>query len=173
MDENSQDVPSSPWWLRILVGRRPRWTLARVFILVLTCFVVFKFVLRPIRVTGISMEPTYHNGQINFVNRMAYRFAPPQRRDVISISITGESVMLMKRIIGLPGETLAIKAGVLLINGQPVAEPYVKNRLPWEIQEMQLKLDQYFVVGDNRGMDQHLHTGGVITRDRIVGKVLF
>ena len=173
MDENSQEAPRSPWWMRVLVGRRPRRTLARVFILVLTSFVVFKFVLRPIRVTGISMEPTYHDGRVNFVNRMAYRFAEPQRGDVISISTTGQSVMYMKRIIGLPGETIAIKAGALMVNGEPVPEPYVKNRLPWEIEETHLKTDEYFVVGDNRGMDKSLHYGGVIKRGRIVGKVLF
>ena len=159
--------------MRVLVGRRPRRTLARVLVLSLTCFVVFKFVLRPIRVTGISMEPTYHDGRVNFVNRLAYRFAEPQRGDVISIAIAGESIMYMKRVIALPGETLAIKEGVLMINGQPQPEPYVKNRLPWEIQERHLGTNEYFVVGDNRGMDQSLHYGGVIARERIVGKVLF
>src|SRR5229473_1149574 len=135
MEENLQVAPSSRWWMRVLVGRRPRRTLARILVLSLTSFVVFKFVLRPIRVTGISMEPTYHDGRVNFVNRLAYRFAEPQRGDVISIAIAGESIMYMKRIIALPGETIAIKAGDLMINGQLQPEPYVKNRLPWEIPE--------------------------------------
>ena len=173
MEENNQAAPSSPWWMRVLVGRRPRRTLVRILVLSVTCFVVFKFVFRPISVKGISMEPTYRDGRINFVNRLAYRFHEPRRGDVICIPLAGESVMYLKRIVGLPGEIVSIKAGVLVIDGRPQAEPYVKYSQPWEIAERLLGTNEYFVVGDNRGMDQNDHVKGLVTRDHIVGKVLF
>ncbi|HEX4348743.1 MAG TPA: hypothetical protein VH251_00075, partial [Verrucomicrobiae bacterium] len=66
------DTPRAGWLQVVLVGRRPRNTLLRILVLVAVCAVTFKFVLLPIRVTGISMEPTYHNHRIGCINRLAY-----------------------------------------------------------------------------------------------------
>src|SRR5580698_775271 len=92
-------------WLRIaVVGRHPGMTLIRAGILALACFVVFKFVLLPIRVTGISMLPTYKDHSINFINRLAYLRHEPKRGDVVGIHLKppGDSstptVMYLKRI---------------------------------------------------------------------------
>ena len=82
-------------------------------------FVVFKFVLLPIRVEGGSMLPTYQDRSVNFVNRLAYLFHEPRRGDVVAIGLlAGEHVMYMKRVVGLPGETVAFHKGHLYINGQ-------------------------------------------------------
>ena len=68
--------PRLPRWVRIVViGRNPKVTLVRVAVLIVTCFVVFKFILLPIRVEGISMLPTYKDRSVNFVNRFAYLLA--------------------------------------------------------------------------------------------------
>ena len=172
------DSSAKPGWLQIVViGRRPRNTLLRILALSVICFVVFKFILIPIRVEGISMEPTYHNHHINCVNRLAYRHHEPQRGDVVSIRFSQPekfatpSEMLMKRIIGLPGETVSFHEGHAYINGQLLDEPYVKSGCDWEHEPVQCGPDQYYVVGDNRNMPFDFHVKGRVERDHIIGKV--
>jgi signal peptidase I len=165
--------PPRPGWLRVIaIGRNPRVTLVRILILVAACFVVFKFILLPLRVTGISMEPTYHDRSINFLNRLAYLTHEPQRGDVVNIRYAGPHVMLMKRIVGLPGETIEFVRGTILINGAPLAEPYEKNPSNWTLPPEKIGADEYFVVGDNRTMPPHDHVFGRVGRERIMGKVL-
>lgn len=178
--DNSSAVPESPgpvrkrsWTQTIVVGRNPRRTLIRVIVLVAVSFVVFRYLFLPIRIAGISMVPAYRNEQINFVNRLSYWRSEPQRGDVVSIRYTGFSIMLMKRIVGLPGERIAIENGVVKINGVPLDEPYVKYRAPWNRPEEQLGPRQYFVMGDNRSMPQDAHFLGSVDREKIVGKALF
>ena len=74
----------------------------------------------PVRIEGNSMFPTYHDRGVNFVNRLAYRHIEPQRGDIVGIRMAGPSVMLMKRIVGLPGETVAFEHGRLIINGEEI-----------------------------------------------------
>ncbi len=155
------------------MGRNPKRTLVRALILMVASGVIFGFVLLPIRIRGDSMLPAYHDGGINFVNRLAYSFGQPKRGDVVAIKTSGIHIMYLKRIIGLPGETFAILKGVVLINGQPLDEPYVKNRKGWELSPQKLLAGHYLVIGDNRGMDQQLHEFGVIRAAKIVGKVLW
>ena len=167
-----------PHWLRVLlIGRRPKVTLLRAAVLGVTCFVTFKFILLPIRIEGISMLPTYHDHQINCVNRLAYLRHEPQRGDIVSVrlskpeGIANPSIMFMKRIIGLPGETVSFHNGHACINGQPLDEPYVKSFCDWEHQPIQCGPTQYYVVGDNRSMAFNFHTQGRAERDRIIGKL--
>jgi signal peptidase I len=126
----------------------------------------------PIRVEGISMLPSYHDRQVNCVNRLAYLHHEPRRGDVVSVRMAGTSVMLMKRIIALPGETLEFRAGHAYINGQLLEEPYLKYTCDWETGPILCGPTQFYVVGDNRSMPFNLHTQGRAERDRIVGKVL-
>jgi signal peptidase I len=121
------------------------------------------------------MEPTYHNGRINLINRLAYWRSEPKRGDVVGIRLAGVRVMYMKRIIGLPGERVTFKNGTVLINDRELNEPYVKYRGRWRIPELKLGADEYYVVGDNRGTAPvgHGHEGGGIDRRRIIGKVVF
>lgn len=165
--------PSRSGWLRVVtVGRNPRLTLIRILVLVLVCFVVFKFILLPLRVTGISMESAYHDGSVNFLNRLAYLTHEPQRGDVVSIRYAGPHVVLMKRIVGLPGETIAFVHGTILINGLPLAEPYEKNPSDWTLPPEKIGAGEFYVVGDNRMMPPGDHVHGRVERERILGKVL-
>ena len=103
----STEAAQRPPWVRILlIGRRPKHTLIRIVVWVVTCFAVAKFVLLPIRVEGVSMLPTYRENRVNFVNRLAYIYSKPKRGDVVAIRLAGPSIMYMKRIVGLPGETV-------------------------------------------------------------------
>ena len=157
----------------VAFGRRPRTTLIRILVLVVITFILYQWVLIPVRVTGISMEPTFHDGSLKLVNRLAYRKAAPQRGDIVSIGEEGRPDMLMKRIIALPGETYSMRNGQLLIDGEPHAEPYVVNRAPWQLEPFTLGPDEYLVIGDNRGMNQRDHYFGRTERRLIVGKVIF
>jgi signal peptidase I len=170
---------SKPNWLRVLViGRRPKNTLIRVLVLVVICFVLFKFILLPIRIEGISMEPTCPNGKISCVNRLAFFRHEPQRGDIVSVrlsapgGLTTPSLMYMKRVIALPGETISFYAGKVYINGELLDEPYIKLPSDWNHEPIQCGPDQYYVVGDNRSMPFRLHEQGRADRHRIVGKLL-
>ncbi len=168
-------------WLRIaVIGRNPKVTLARIVILVVTCVVVFKFVLLPIRVEGISMLPAYKDKSLNFVNRLAYLRHEPRRGDVVGLRLGGTNVlyrapgvMYMKRIVGLPGETVAFADGHLLIDGTALDEPYVKGPCDWNRAPVTVGPNQYFVVGDNRSMPREYHVFGKAEKEQIVGKVLY
>ena len=169
MTDQEKKSRTLQWWMQtILIGRNPRWTLIRIVILVVVCTVVFKFILLPIRVRGSSMSPTYRDGGVNFVILLSYSRHEPQRFDVVSIRTSGISYMYLKRIIGLPGETIEFTDGKLFVNGKFVEEPFLKSQNHLEMPPRTLGPDEYFVAGDNRGMSQD----GVATRERIVGKVL-
>lgn len=145
----------------------------RVIVLAAIAFATFMWVLIPIRTEGPSMRPTYESGAFNVVNRLSYSIAKPARGDVVAIRLAGPSVVLVKRIVGLPGERIAFAKGTVLVNGEPLAEPYVRNRQPWDVAELTLAPHEYFVVGDNRGMSVGAHSFGAVDRARILGKVLF
>jgi len=177
METHSPAQQEPPLWRRALIGRRPKRTLARIVVLVVTAFVLTRFVFLPIRVDGGSMLPTYKEHGVNFVNRLAYLFHEPRRGDVVAIRLADQSVMFpqilyMKRIDGLPGETIAFHEGHALINGSILHEPYVKYDCDWERTPVTLGPGQYFVVGDNRNMPIEDHTMGEPHRNRILGKIL-
>jgi signal peptidase I len=157
----------------ILFGANPRFTAIRAAVLVATSVVVFGFVLLPVRLTGISMEPTYGDGQLNFANRLAFAWREPSRGDVVAIRMAGPSVLYVKRIIGLPGEQVEIEMGVVKIDGVPLLEPTVVRKAAWNLPPVTLGPDEYFVVGDNRSMSIRNHDLGRATRNRIIGKLLF
>jgi signal peptidase I len=174
----TESSASAPWWQIVTVGRNPKTTLVRAFILALVCVVIFKRVLLPVRVEGISMLPTYADHSRNFVNCAAYIAHPPRRSDVVGIRLAppGDDstphVMYLKRIIGLPGETISFVKGRVMIDGQPLDEPYEKGDCDWNADPVTLGADEYFFVGDNRTMPKEDHTFGKAGRDRIVGKAL-
>ncbi len=172
METNSSGLEVPYWLRRALIGRNPKRTLTRIAVLIVVCFVLFNFVLVPVRVEGPSMYPTYRSHGINFANRLAYLFHEPQRGDIVAIRTTGIHNMFMKRIIGLPGETVAFRHGHAMINGKLLYEPYVVSPCDWEVRPTVLQPNEYYFVGDNRSMAAADHEKGVAYRNRIVGKIL-
>jgi signal peptidase I len=149
-------------------------TFIRLCLIIGVSYSLFKWVLIPIRIHGPSMEPNYHHGRINVANKLAYRWRAPRRGDVVCIRFAGPHIMLLKRIIGLPGECVAIHRGTVFIDGKPLAEPYVlRPKAPWERAEVCLGAQEYFVIGDNREMRIQSHQHGEVQLERIVGKVMF
>jgi signal peptidase I len=158
------------WWGWVLVGRRPARTLARATLLVVVVLVVVKWCLLPIRITGRSMEPTYRDGRMNVLNLLAYHRRDPQRGDVVGIRMEGHRMVPMKRVMGLPGERVSLRDGVVFINGAALNEPYTQGRdIPPTAREAVLGVNEYFVVGDNRDVSEY----GIIARSEVMGKVLF
>lgn len=158
---------------RLLFGARPGRTVARVFVLAALALVTFTWVLVPVRAEGISMLPTFRSGSLKFVSRVAFLGREPQRGDVVAIRLAGPNVLYIKRIVGLPGERVAIREGFVYVNDMALPEPYVRHRRVWDVPEVALGADEYFLIGDNRGMQPRDHDFGRAARSRIVGKVLF
>jgi signal peptidase I len=142
-------------------------------VLAVISFVLFRWVLIPIRTEGVSMLPTYRSGTLNLVNRLSYFNTTPSRGDVVAIRLAGPSVVYVKRIVGLPGERVAVVEGQVHIDGESLLEPYVRHRRAWNVPEMTLGPGEYFVVGDNRSMAVGDHDFGRVDADRILGRVLF
>ena len=158
----------------VVFGSHPRRTAIRAAVLVVASAVIFGVALLPVRLSGISMEPTYTDGEMNFANRLAYAAGRrPARGDVVAIRMAGMSVLYVKRIIGLPGERVEITMGTVVIDGRPLIEPTVVRKAPWNVPEVTLGDDEYFVIGDNRAMSAQNHDFGRASIDRIIGKMLF
>ncbi len=156
--------------MRAIFGRHPRRTLIRLSLLVALTVVLFKFFILPIQVSGSSMEKTYLDGRVNFVNRLAYTWAKPRRGDVVAIRVPTERDMLLKRIVGLPGERVALFDGEVFINGKRLDEPYVRLKHGYGMKELPpLEPNYYFVIGDNRKISVYFP----VPVWQIVGKVMF
>jgi signal peptidase I len=162
-------------WLRRrwVIGRHPRRTAFRIGVFVMGTTLVFGWILKPTRLTGMSMEPTFSSGHLSLINALAYTFGHPARGDIVAIRLAGPSVVYVKRIVGLPGERLQIDRGRVLINGSPLDEPSVISPAPWLLNQIVLGTDEYFVVGDNRRMPMRDHAFGRVSLERILGKVVW
>jgi signal peptidase I len=184
MTEGNETAQPIPQWKLFIFGHKPNRTLMRLVVLTIMTLVLFKCLLVPIKVVGISMVPTYDDGAVNFVNKWSYVRTSPKRGDVVAVrGETGEArrmmpsgasrngpgeVLYLKRIVGLPGETVALVDGRIQINGRPLHEPYARSLVPFE-RVITLKPDQYFVIGDNR----QVTILGTISGEDILGKVVF
>jgi signal peptidase I len=115
---------SLPRWL---AGANPRRTAVRAAAIV-AAYIVFGYMLLPVRGVGISMQPTIESGELIFVNLLSYRFREPQRGDIVAIRLAGRSVVYVKRLVALPGDRVAFAGGVLSINDEVVEEPSCIDR---------------------------------------------
>ena len=120
----------------------------------------------PMFITGESMQPTLRGGQVVALNKLAYRNHGPRRGEIVAIS-TGSGLMI-KRVLGLPGENIALRDGTFYVNDAPLAEPYVQFPDVTTIAPGQLGPDRFVVAGDNRSKT----IIAVVNRDRIVGRVM-
>ena len=156
-------------------------------------FVVIQALLQNFQVVGPSMEPTVLGGELVLVNKAAYiqtnnnmvralpmvneedngsihLFKAPERGDIIVFHNEATDEYLIKRLIGLPQDTIAIKDGYTSINGEVIEEPYVENRSRDTMHPIKLNADQYFVMGDNRPFSRDSRATGPIKRSTIIGK---
>ena len=144
----------------------------RLLLVALTCYLIFGHLLIPLRIRGFSMDPAYRSNTFAFCWRLQYLFSSPERFDVVAVRFSGRQVMLLKRIVALPGETVEFRTGFLYVNGSPIEEPYVHHRSDWELPPRTVSPDHVYVVGDNRGTSMARHQFGEVNINRIVGGVV-
>jgi len=139
------------------------------------------FIAQPYIVSGASMDPTFANGHYIIVDQLSYRFNKPERGDVVIFKYPVDpSKFFIKRIIGLPGETVVLNNGQLIIahsqastEGYILPEPYVSdNNKTNESSRRVLGLDEYYVLGDNRRASSDSRVWGPLSEDLIVGRAI-
>jgi len=124
-------------------------------------------------IPSTSMEPTLQIGQRIIVSKVSYLFHEPERGDIIIFHPPNQpedATPFIKRIIGLPGDTVEIKDDAVYVNGQRLDEPYIKEPPAYTYPETKIPENQYFVLGDNRNVSADSHTGYTVSRDSIMGK---
>lgn len=145
----------------------------RIIVLVAGSYIFFGHICLPMRVQGTSMEPTYRDGQIMFCWRPAFRGREPQHEDLVVIRFAGRRVALLKRVIGIGGDVVEFRNGVLYRNGEAVHEVYLIKSSDWNMPPRLVKDGHFYAVGDNRSMHIDNHLFGEVTRSRILGVPLW
>jgi signal peptidase I len=156
------------------------WEITKIVIIALLIVVPIRtFLFQPFFVRGESMTPAFENGDYLIIDEISYRFQNPQRGEVIVFKYPNDpSQRYIKRIIGLPGETVEIKDGIVVISNQK--ESHILDEadyLPLDIftpGEILISLaeDEYFVLGDNRRASADSRRWGSLARKNIIGRVL-
>ncbi len=134
-------------------------------------FLVRHFLFENYKVVGHSMDLTLHDNQYLVVNKLGYRLHEPQRGDIIVFRDPRDPERkLIKRIIGLPDDTLEIQQGQIFVNGQLLNEPYTQSPGRYSMPSTLIPAGHYFVLGDNRNNSSDSHNWGTLPRDEIIGK---
>ncbi len=134
---------------------------------------VYIFLVQPHRVKGESMAPNFEDGEVLLTEKVSYRFGDPKRGDVVVFEApVGRKVDFIKRIIGLPNDTININGGSVYVNGQKIDEGYISVNTQGE-EVKQLGPDEYFVMGDNRSASSDSRVFGAIKESAIRGRVWF
>lgn len=141
------------------------------------------FLVKPYRIPSESMQDTLLVGDRVLVDRISWRFSDPQQGDIVVFHPPFDGPVLIKRIVGMPGDELSLTDGTLYINGQAQSESYVPrtgegpvptepfaNGMPWGLQEpFVVPADSYFMMGDNRVNSGDSREFGPVPRDQLVG----
>ena len=148
------------------------WTLT-IVIPVVVALLIHNYLFTFARVDGPSMLDTFTDNSIMGVSRLHYRLNAPARGEVVTCHYDEGSKLYVKRIMGLPGETLEIKEGIVYIDGKPLDEPYLtriedRDWGPYAIGE-----DEMFVMGDNRPISLDCRQNGSIPLSYLYGRVIF
>ena len=165
------------------VGSRPQsgstarsaiFEIVETIVMTLLIFAAVRLMVQNFRIEGNSMEPNLHNGQYLIIEKISYRLGTPQRGDVIVFHYPSNPKRdFIKRIIGLPGESVEIHRGQIMIDDVPIDEAYLPNMGSYNWGPGVVGEDEYFVLGDNRNNSSDSHSWGMLPRDLIIGKAWF
>ncbi|MBI3385507.1 signal peptidase I [Candidatus Gottesmanbacteria bacterium] len=141
---------------------------------------IYLFVMSPQEIKGASMEPSFFNGEFILTNKILYKVLDPHRGDVVIFKApTDKEIDYIKRIIGLPGDTVLLKDNKVYVNGTPVQEPYLRpetvifgGSFLREGQQVTVPLGKYFVMGDNRPHSSDSREFGLIAKEDFIGKAI-
>jgi signal peptidase I len=161
--------------LPVVVGEIRGW-IRDVFFVVGTAIMIVIFLYQPVKVEGTSMLPELKDQERIFVNKFVYRFEKIARRDIVVFWYPRDpSKSFIKRIIGLPGDTVEIRSGAVYVNGEALDEPYIipeyadRKTMP----SQSVGLGYYFVMGDDRKFSSDSRIWGLVPERYIYGKAVF
>ena len=137
-------------------------------VIVLVVVLIRTFIITPVRVDGDSMKNTLKNGDI----LLLYKLGSINRLDIIVLDEEKDNEKIIKRVIGLPGETVAIKKGKIYINDKVIDDKYVYGETS-DYDKVTLEDDEYFILGDNRLISKDSRYFGPIKENEIKGKIVF
>jgi signal peptidase I len=155
---------------------RSFWETVIVIIIAVLLFIGLRLTIQTYIVYGPSMQPNYYEDEWIIVNKIDYKFSAPQTGDIIVFQPPIQSSKpFIKRIIGLPGETVDIKNGVVSVHKTDgtivkMQEPYIKEPFYSNYNTGVIPADEYFVMGDNRNNSSDSRGGWFVSRDKIIGK---
>ena len=144
-----------------------------IALVVLVALTVRSFIAEPIRVDGDSMVPTLMHNEDMLVEKMSYWFSDPQRGDIIICYYPGYTESCVKRVIGLPGETIELKKGELYVNGEHIEQQFDMTPNETDFGPFTVPEGHYFMMGDNRdnSKDSRSPMVGALERKMIKGHV--
>ena len=146
--------------------------LAETILMAVVLFLLLNAATSRVRVYNISMQPTLHEGNLLVVNKLAYKFGEPKHGDIIVFHYQGTVTEdYIKRVIGLPGDTVDIGNGIVRVNGQTITEPYIAE-LPGYTGTWKVPEGEIFVLGDNRNHSSDSHDWGFVQQEWVVGKAI-
>lgn len=172
MDDQFRDLPpEAPGAGRRLL-RLVREVLETLVPAILIALLINVFVGQATRVDGQSMEPSLHTNQRLVVEKLSYRFHGPERFDVVVLKVASQAnELLIKRVIGLPGETVEVKDGKVYIDGRPLDEPFLAgDTRPGRHGRVVVPPLHVYVMGDNRDHSNDSRSFGPVAIDNIVGR---
>ncbi|MEA3345366.1 MAG: signal peptidase I [Chloroflexota bacterium] len=156
-------------------SRNLLWSLLRELVetvlpAILIAVFITLFLAQATQIYGQSMEPNLHAGQRLIVEKVSYRFHPPHRGDIVVLRLPSQSNFLIKRVVGLPGETIEIRDHQVLINGQPLNESYLSRPSRRSIPPRHIPEGSVFVLGDNRNFSNDSRSFGPVSLSNVVGR---
>ena len=145
-----------------------------ISIALIVAFLVRQFLFQPYRVQMGSMLPTLHENNLIIVNKLVYRYKSPSRVDVVVFRPPNNAgVFYIKRIIGLPGESIEVKEGKVFVDNEQIKETYLTIETPGIFGPRKLQKDEYFVMGDHRNNSLDSREFGPIQFSAMSGKAVF
>lgn len=136
-------------------------------VIIIVVVLIRSFIATPIKVNGTSMDPTLKEGETMILNKIGMTFKGIKRFDIVVVKTA--DTYLIKRVIGLPGDSIKYSDGKLYINEKVVDDPYSKTQTE-DFDEVKLKKNEYFVMGDNRAVSKDSRMIGPVTKSEIKGK---
>jgi len=148
-----------------------------IILIAVAVFVLLRLTVQSYTVVMSCMEPNFEEGECIMVNKVSYHSSGPQRGDVIVFNPPPPNedspYPFIKRVIGLPGETVEIEEGKVFIDGIPLEEEYIMESPNYTMSAQEIPENEYFVLGDNRNNANDSHYGWTVPRDNIIGRAWF
>lgn len=133
-------------------------------------FAIRAYIFEPYKVQMSSMNPTLYENDLIIVNKFIFKLREPKRGEVVIFKPPYGDKDYIKRVIGLPGETIEIKDGFVYINGEKLIEPYIKNSTPGDLPPLEIPEGKIFVMGDNRNNSLDSREFGPIDLEKLDGR---